>query len=66
MEVSLNFTLEERVRILAEILEKKLDSYTAEDNFESQKTDIEEKLESPGGPALLGIVGYVYISVSVT
>lgn len=47
-----------------EFLAKKLDSYTAEDNFESQNQDVSEKIDSPGGPALLGIVGYVYISVS--
>jgi curved DNA-binding protein CbpA len=53
----------ERKDKLMEFLLKKLNPFIdGEDKvFKSQMEDISEKLESPGGPALLSSIGYVYI-----
>jgi curved DNA-binding protein CbpA len=53
----------ERKEKLIEQLLKKLDPFiTGEDKgFKSQMGDITEKLDSPGGPALLSSIGYVYL-----
>jgi len=53
---------ERKEKLVIELL-KKLAPYIAgkDKGFESQKEDIQEKLEAPGGPALLLHVSYIYI-----
>jgi len=53
----------ERKEKLVEALLKKITSWIegTDKGFKSQMEDIFEKLESPGGPALLSSIGYVYI-----
>jgi len=48
---------------LIEALLAKLQPFISGDdkNFKSQEVDINEKLESPGGPGLLSSVAYIYI-----
>eukprot|EP01127_Copromyxa_protea_P006108 TRINITY_DN1591_c1_g1_i1.p1 TRINITY_DN1591_c1_g1~~TRINITY_DN1591_c1_g1_i1.p1 ORF type:complete len:649 (-),score=239.85 TRINITY_DN1591_c1_g1_i1:65-1840(-) len=62
LETMLKSTQEARVNALAEELAKKLDSYTEEDKFKCLESEIGDKADAPGGPALLGIVGYIYVS----
>jgi len=54
---------EERKKKLVEQLLAKLEPYMSgkDKNFASQKADIDEKLEAPGGPVLLHHVAYIYI-----
>eukprot|EP01126_Amoeba_proteus_P053998 TRINITY_DN6610_c0_g1_i1.p1 TRINITY_DN6610_c0_g1~~TRINITY_DN6610_c0_g1_i1.p1 ORF type:complete len:697 (+),score=206.58 TRINITY_DN6610_c0_g1_i1:219-2309(+) len=53
----INKKMEDQRAALEDALCKKLDT-----RMEGDQTDLTEKLEAPGGPALLDAVGYVYIS----
>jgi DnaJ-class molecular chaperone len=63
MEAYLDKKNQEKKDKLVEALLAKLQLFiSGEDkNFKSQEADINEKLESPGGPGLLSSVAYIYI-----
>eukprot|EP01126_Amoeba_proteus_P003726 TRINITY_DN11245_c0_g1_i3.p1 TRINITY_DN11245_c0_g1~~TRINITY_DN11245_c0_g1_i3.p1 ORF type:complete len:216 (+),score=65.91 TRINITY_DN11245_c0_g1_i3:551-1198(+) len=64
MMAALNKKMEEQCILLEAILVKKLAALEERQNLDSMMAEITEKLEAPGGPALLDCVGYIYISES--
>ena len=60
------FAKERQKKLVAALL-KKVDSFVKQDVAAFKKivdSDVEEKVAAPGGVALLGIIGYIYVQVA--